>query len=85
VEDPHSGEKKVQRVPLEGATSSSQAKQQLDELLRPIHIQNFIINRQIQGKAARTVNLEVTILRNVLNMAIDHKWIVACPPKIYGL
>ncbi len=55
-------------------------ERRLDKI-HPIHIQNFIARRQKEGKAARTVNLEVTILRNVLNMAIDHKWILSLPTE----
>ena len=36
-------------------------------------INSFIARRQHQGLSARTVNLEVTVLRNVLNKALDDK------------
>jgi len=45
------------------------------------HIDRFIALRQGAGKSARTVNLEVTILRNVLNKAIDDKWLAGLPTE----
>jgi integrase len=44
----------------------------LDKINRK-HIDQFIAARQKEKKSARTVNLEVTILRNVLNKAINDK------------
>ena len=143
LEDEHTGQKKVRRVPLEGATTSAQAKQKLDALLvgrrqgklsvlkltpkftdyakaylahyrqakdakrastmetegyaiarwqehlghvrldkiNPMLINSFIAKRQAAKMSARTVNLEVTILRNVLNKAIDDKWISRLPTE----
>jgi hypothetical protein len=45
------------------------------------HIDHFIASRQAEKKSARTVNLEVTILRNVLNKAIDDKLIHRLPTE----
>ena len=33
TEDPHTGQKKVRRVPMEGVTTTAQARQKLEELL----------------------------------------------------
>jgi integrase len=52
----------------------------LDQIRR-IHVDSFIRARQSQGVAARTVNLEVTVLRNVLNKAVDAKWIHRLPTE----
>ncbi|MEI6193658.1 MAG: integrase [Verrucomicrobiota bacterium] len=52
----------------------------LDQIKR-IHIDSFIAARQHAGKSARTVNLEVTIFRNVLNRAIDQKLILRLPTE----
>jgi integrase len=52
----------------------------LDKIKR-IHIDRFIAARQKAGMSARTVNLEVTILRNVMNRAIDEKWIIHLPTE----
>jgi integrase len=50
----------------------------LDQIKR-IHIDSFIASRQKSGKSARTVNLEVTIFRNVMRRAIDQKLILHLP------
>ena len=143
VEDPHTGRKQVRRVPLEGALTTAQAKQQFDELLvnrrkgtlpvlkqtpdfatfavsyldfyrqakdakrastleteayaidrwkehlghlrlnqiKRIHIDSFIAKRQAENKSARTVNLEVTIFRNVLKRAVDQKLLTQLPTE----
>jgi integrase len=143
VEEPHSGKKQVRRVPLEGATTPAQARQQLEELqvnrrrghllemkrtptfseyadkyieyyqqakdakkastletesytinqwkkhlghlrleqIKRIHIDGFIAARQKAGKSARTVNLDVTIFRNVMKRAIDQKLISRLPTE----
>ncbi len=47
--------------------------------IKRIHVDSFVLKRQRELKAARTVNLEVTVLRNVLNKAIDDKWINELP------
>ena len=46
----------------------------LDKITRA-HFDRCIAPRQGAGISARTVNLEVTVLRNVLNKAIDDKWL----------
>jgi hypothetical protein len=143
IEDQHTGQKKVRRIPLEGVATSSQARQKLQDLLvnrrkgnlpvlkrtpkfsefadsyleyyqqakdakrastletekyainqwkshlghirldqiKRIHIDHFIAARQKAGKSARTVNLEVTIFRNVLRRAIDQKLILHLPTE----
>jgi integrase len=143
IADQHTGQKKVRRVPLEGVTTSAQARQKLEDLLvnrrkgnlpvlkrapkfsefadnyleyyqqakdakrastletekyaikqwkfhlghvrldqiKRIHIDHFIAARQKAGKSARTVNLEVTIFRNVLRRAIDQKLILHLPTE----
>ncbi|MEI6391408.1 MAG: integrase [Verrucomicrobiota bacterium] len=143
LEDEHTGQKQVRRVPLEGATTSAQARQKIEELrverrtgkllilkqtpkfsdfadayiefykqakdakrastleteqyainqwkthlgqirldkIKRTHIDQFIAARQKTGMSARTVNLEVTILRNVMNRAIDEKWILHLPTE----
>jgi integrase len=72
--------KQVRRIPLEGATTLAQWKaylghRRLDQIKR-IHINSFIAARQKAGMSARTVNLEVTVFRNMMNRAIDEKWIL---------
>ncbi len=143
VEDEHTGQKQVRRVPLEGAATAAQANQKLQELrvncrkgklpvlkltpkfsdfadaymafykqakdakrastleteqyainqwkthlghvrldkIKRIHIDNFIAARQRGGRSARTVNLEVTVFRNIMRRAIDEKWIVHLPAE----
>jgi integrase len=143
VEDPHTGIKKVRRVPLEEAKTAAQARDQMQDLmvgrrkgLLPVlkrtpkfaefsetyiqfhkaakdakrsstlktegyaidrwrehighvridkinrtHIDHFIAARQKAKKSARTVNLEVTVLRNVLNKAIDDKLLNRLPTE----
>lgn len=141
VEDPHTGKKQVRRVPLDGAATSAQAKQKLEDLtvarrkgnlpilkrtptftefadsylefytqakdakrastletekyaidqwkdhlgtmrlnqIKRIHVDSFIAQRQSEGMSARTVNLEVTVFRNVMRRAIDQKLITHLP------
>ena len=52
----------------------------LDKIKR-VHLDHFIAQRQMAGVAARTVNLEITVLRNVLNRAIDHNIITSLPTE----
>jgi integrase len=52
----------------------------LDKLKRA-HIDHFIAQRQSAGVSARTVNLEITVLRNVLNLAIDRQLISVLPTE----
>lgn len=44
-------------------------------------INGFIAKRQGQGRSGRTVNLAVTILRNVLKKAIDDGWLQRLPTE----
>ncbi len=143
VEDPHTGKKQVRRVPLEGARTHAQARQQFEELLvnrrkgnlttlkrtptfsefadsylefyhqakdakrastleteayaidrwkaqlgnlrlnqiKRIHVDSFVARRQSENKSARTVNLEVTVFRNVMKRAIDQKLIAQLPTE----
>ena len=143
LEDPHTGQKQVRRVPLEDVTTPAQARQKLEDLLvnrrkgnlpvlkrtpsfsdfadaylefyrqakdakrastleteqyainqwkahlghmrlnqiKRIHVDNFIGERQEAGKSARTVNLEVTVFRNVMKRAIDQKLITHLPTE----
>jgi integrase len=143
VEDLHTGQKSVRRVPLEKATTPAQAKAEFDGLLvqrrkgklpvlkrspkfapyadkylefhkqakdkkrastmetegyaitrwkdhvgdmnldkiRRIHVDDYIGKRQQQGASARTVNLEVTVFRNVMNRAIDADLISSLPTE----
>jgi integrase len=52
----------------------------LDKIKR-IHIDSYIKKRKAAGLSARTVNLEVTVFRNVMNRAIDAKWITSLPTE----
>jgi integrase len=49
--------------------------------ITPAMINAFIAKRQGQGRNARTVNLGVTVLRNVLRRAIDDAWIKRLPTE----
>lgn len=49
--------------------------------ITPAMINAFIAKRQGQGLNARTVNLGVTVLRNVLRRAIDDGWIKRLPTE----
>jgi integrase len=44
-------------------------------------INGFIAKRQGAGKSGRTVNLGVTVLRNVLRKALDDGWITSLPTE----
>lgn len=52
----------------------------LDRINRPM-INDFIAKRQGEKKSGRTVNLAVTVLRNVLKRAIDDGWLVRLPTE----
>jgi integrase len=52
----------------------------LDKIKRT-HVDHYIAKRQGAGLSARTVNLEITILRNVLNKALTDKWITYLPTE----
>lgn len=52
----------------------------LDKITRSL-INSFIAKRQSDGRTGRTVNLEVTVFRNVMNKAIDDRWINALPTE----
>jgi len=49
--------------------------------IRRVHIDSYIAARQKAGKSARTVNLDVTIFRNVMKRAVDLKWISHLPTE----
>jgi integrase len=49
--------------------------------ITPAMINAFIAKRQGQGLNARTVNLGVTVLRNVLRRAIDDGWLKRLPTE----
>ena len=51
------------------------------DLINPAMINAYIAARQGGGVTGRTVNLAVTILRNVLNRAIDDGWIKSLPTQ----
>ncbi len=52
----------------------------VNEITR-LHVNGFVVKRQGDGRAPRTVNLEVIALRNVLNRAIDDGWIKMLPTE----
>jgi integrase len=52
----------------------------LDQINRS-KINGFIAKRQSDGVSGRTVNLAVTVLRNVLNHAIDENWLKSLPTE----
>ena len=52
----------------------------LDRINRAL-VNSYIAKRQGDGMAGRTVNLEVTCFRNVMNRAIDDKWITRLPTE----
>lgn len=45
------------------------------------HINAFIAKRQASGRSGRTVNLGVTVLRNVLKKAVDDGWLTRLPTE----
>ncbi len=47
--------------------------------IKRMHVDGFVAKRQSENKSARTVNLEVTIFRNVMKRAIDQKLIAHLP------
>jgi hypothetical protein len=52
----------------------------LDRITKPM-ISAFIKKRQANGESGRTLNLCVTVLRNVLKKAIDDGWITRLPTE----
>jgi len=52
----------------------------LNEITR-LHVNSYIIKRQIASKAPRTVNLDIIAIRNVLKRAIDDGWIKSLPTE----
>ncbi|MCI0539541.1 MAG: tyrosine-type recombinase/integrase [Verrucomicrobiales bacterium] len=52
----------------------------LDKITRAL-VNSFIAKRQAQGRTGRTVNLDVTVFRNVMNRAVDDKWINSLPTE----
>jgi integrase len=50
----------------------------LDRITRAL-VNSYIANRQAAGRSGRTVNLEVTCFRNVMNRAVDDGWITMLP------
>lgn len=52
----------------------------LDKITKPM-ITGFIAKRQVEGVSGRTVNLAVTVLRNVLKRAIDDGWLQRLPTE----
>lgn len=52
----------------------------LDRITRAL-VNSFIAKRQASGRTGRTVNLEVTVFRNVLNKAVDDRWIHSLPTE----
>ena len=143
IEDEHTGEKGVRRIPLEGVTTAAQARDKMEDLRvdrrkaqlpvlrrtpkfaeyadqyldyhrkvkdakRPSTIEtetyalerwkkhlghvrldkitralvnSYIAKRKTAGRSGRTVNLEVTAFRNVMNRAIDDKWLTRLPTE----
>lgn len=51
------------------------------EKIKRVHVEHFVATRQEAGMKARTVNLEITVLRNVLKRAIDQKLIAMLPTE----
>ena len=52
----------------------------LDRITRAL-ANSFIAKRQASGRTGRTVNLEVAVFRNVLNKAVDDRWIHSLPTE----
>lgn len=52
----------------------------LDRITRAL-VNGYIAKRQAAGVSGRTVNLEVTCFRNVMNRAIDDRWITWLPTE----
>jgi integrase len=49
--------------------------------IKKAHVTSFIAKRQSAGMSARTVNLDVIALRNVLKKAIDDGWLQTLPTQ----
>ncbi len=49
--------------------------------IKKVHVTSFIAKRQGAGMSARTVNLDVIALRNVLKKAIDDGWLQTLPTQ----
>ena len=52
----------------------------LDRITRAL-VNSYIAKRQASGRSGRTVNLEVTCFRNVMNRALDDNWITMLPTQ----
>ncbi len=52
----------------------------LNQITRAL-VNGYIAKRQAEGLAGRTVNLEATCFRNVMNHAIDDGWITSLPTQ----
>lgn len=50
----------------------------VDRITRAL-VNGYIAKRQAAGRSGRTVNLEVTCFRNVMNRAVDDGWITVLP------
>jgi integrase len=50
----------------------------LDRITRAL-VNSYIAKRQSAGRSGRTVNLEVTCFRNVMNRAVDDGWLTVLP------
>jgi integrase len=50
----------------------------LDRITRAL-VNSYIAKRQAAGRSGRTVNLEVTCFRNVMNRAVDDGWLTVLP------
>ena len=50
----------------------------VDRITRAL-VNSYIAKRQAAGRSGRTVNLEVTCFRNVMNRAVDDGWIMSLP------
>jgi integrase len=50
----------------------------LDRITRAL-VNSYIAKRQVAGRSGRTVNLEVTCFRNVMNRAVDDGWLTVLP------
>ncbi len=50
----------------------------LDRITRAL-VNSYIAKRQATGRSGRTVNLDVTCFRNVMNRAVDDGWITILP------
>lgn len=49
--------------------------------IKRVHIDGFIAKRQAENKSARTVNLEVTVFRNVMKRAVDQRLLTQLPTE----